>query len=72
MSDNHASTLDEKASCSDVFHSQTPEQPVQKETAGYFSRKKKPSPDDHPDDTAVHTKALVDAVPPVSFTQLFR
>ncbi|KAF8833816.1 hypothetical protein BDN67DRAFT_985772, partial [Paxillus ammoniavirescens] len=72
MSDNHASTVDEKASFSDVFHSQPSEQFTQKETHGLFSRKKKPSPEDHADDTAVHTKALVDAIPPVAFSQLFR
>lgn len=73
MPDNRASTLDEKAPSSDVSHSQAPKQPAQKETPGFFSRKKKPSlQEDHADDTAVHTESLVDTTPSVSFTQLFR
>ncbi|KIJ17535.1 hypothetical protein PAXINDRAFT_167550 [Paxillus involutus ATCC 200175] len=72
MPGNRASILDEKAPSSDVSHSQAPKQPVQKETPGFFSRKKKPSLEDHLDDTAAHTKSLVDVIPPVPLTQLFR
>ncbi|KIK80729.1 hypothetical protein PAXRUDRAFT_833366 [Paxillus rubicundulus Ve08.2h10] len=71
MPDNRASTPGEKAPASDASHSQVPKEPLQKDTPGFFFRKK-PSLDDHPDDTAVHTKSHVDAVPPVAFTQLFR
>ncbi|KAF8833253.1 hypothetical protein BDN67DRAFT_1017770 [Paxillus ammoniavirescens] len=73
MPDNRAGTVNEKVPSSDVSDSQAPKQPVQKETPGFFSRKKKPSlEEDHPDDSAVHTKSLVDTVSSVSFTQLFR
>ncbi|KIJ06538.1 hypothetical protein PAXINDRAFT_20271 [Paxillus involutus ATCC 200175] len=71
MPDNRTSTLDEKSPAFEVSYSQAPEQPVETETPGFFSRKKKPSLEDHPDDTAVDTKSLVDATPPVTFTQLF-
>ncbi|KAF9242534.1 P-loop containing nucleoside triphosphate hydrolase protein [Melanogaster broomeanus] len=46
--------------------------PRQKQKGGVFSRKKKSSPGQQPGDVAVDTKPVVEAIPPVAFTQLFR
>ncbi|KAF9242532.1 P-loop containing nucleoside triphosphate hydrolase protein [Melanogaster broomeanus] len=46
--------------------------PDQKQKGGFFSRKKKSSTEQQPDDVAVDTKPVVEAIPPVAFTQLFR
>ncbi|KAF9242533.1 P-loop containing nucleoside triphosphate hydrolase protein [Melanogaster broomeanus] len=46
--------------------------PRQKQKGGFFSRKKKSSIEQQPGDVAVGTKPVVEAIPPVAFTQLFR
>ncbi|KAF9221679.1 P-loop containing nucleoside triphosphate hydrolase protein [Gyrodon lividus] len=71
MADNRASALNEKAlSSSDISHS--PKQPVQKGKGGFFSRKNKSSSEEQADDATVVTKSVVDIIPPVAFTKLFR
>ncbi|KAF9242531.1 P-loop containing nucleoside triphosphate hydrolase protein [Melanogaster broomeanus] len=57
MTDNHASTLDEKA-------------PVQKHKGSFFSRNSKS--EGQPHDAAVDTKPVAEAIPSVAFTDLFR
>ncbi|KAF9242529.1 ste6-like protein [Melanogaster broomeanus] len=61
MTDNHASTLNEKT-------------PVQKQKGNFFFPKnlKEYSVQELPDDAALDTKPFVEAIHPVSFTDLFR
>ncbi|KAF9242530.1 P-loop containing nucleoside triphosphate hydrolase protein [Melanogaster broomeanus] len=57
MTDNHASTPNEKA-------------PVQKQKTSFFSRNSKS--EGQSDDAAVGIKRVVEAIPPAAFTDLFR
>ncbi|KAF8844227.1 hypothetical protein BDN67DRAFT_1008369 [Paxillus ammoniavirescens] len=72
MPDNRTSTPDENSPAFEVSYSQAPEQLVETKSPGFFSRKKRPSLEDHPDDTAMDIKSLVGATPSVAFTQFFR